>query len=81
MEKHISLIVPGRGEEREFHDMAIAPGTTVLEAVREAGVSAPNHFILEDEYGNKLVQGQNLYEMADEGQKFYVLPDEARVGL
>lgn len=77
--KHISLLVRGRGEEGEFHDMAIAPGTTVLEAIREAGIAAPNHYILEDERGSKFVQGQNLYELVVDGQKLFVLPDEARV--
>jgi hypothetical protein len=79
MDKHISLLVAGRGEERDYHDMAIGPGTTVLEAIRETGIDAANHYILEDERGTKFVQGQNLYELAMEGQKFYVLPDEARV--
>ena len=79
MEKHISLLVPGQGEEREFHDMPIHPGTTVLDAIRDTGVAAPNHFILEDEDGGKFVQGENLYELAREGQKFFLLPDEARV--
>ena len=79
MEKHISLLIPGQGEERQYHDMTIAPGTTVLEAIREAGVGSPNHFILEDQHGNKFVAGQNLYEVATEGDKFFAIPDEARV--
>jgi hypothetical protein len=79
VEKNISILKPGQGEEREIHDMRILPGTTVLEAIRETGVQSPSHWILEDEFGLKLVSGQNLYEAAEEGQKFYALPDEARV--
>ncbi len=80
MDKNITILVPGQGEERELHDMAIRPGNTVLEALRQAGIQHPNQFILEDGSGNQFVAGQNFYDVAQNGEKYYAVQDRARVG-
>lgn len=80
MEKDVALLMPGQGEERTIHDIPLAPGTTVLEAIRQTGIENPNHFLVEDREGQKFVGGENFYNRAVAGQKYFIVPDEARVG-
>ncbi len=80
MDKNVAILAPGQGEERILHDVTLRPGTTVLEAVRATGTSNPNHFFLEDEQGDRFVSGQNLYEVAQSGAKYFLVQDQARVG-
>lgn len=82
MEKHISVIIPGAGEEAEARDAAIDQGTTVADILRAANLD-PQRFRLELQRNGglqSLAAKDDVYGQVKEGEKVFVRPADIVVG-
>lgn len=73
--KNISLVVAGSGEIR---DLQIAPGVTVGEALKEAGLQG--YQLSRRATDEPLDSGVNLYDLVDNNEKLYATPEDVSVG-
>jgi hypothetical protein len=77
--KHVSLLLPGEGEERVLSRHRIYPTTSVLDLIRETTIAYPNHFVV-DVGGQLFPGGAKVYDVVKEDATVFVIPDRARVG-
>jgi hypothetical protein len=77
--KHVSLLLPGEGEERVLSRHQIYPTTSVLDLIRETTIEYPNHFVV-DVGGQLYPGGAKVYDAVEEDATVFVIPDQARVG-
>ena len=82
MDKNITVIIPGAGEEAEARDAPIRPGTTASELLRAAGKDPANWQLqLKRDDGFVSVAAQDdIYKQAAEGEKLFVVPKNIVVG-
>jgi hypothetical protein len=82
MDKNITLVIPGTGDEATAHDAPIKPGTTAAELLRAAGKS-PQDWGLQLRRGEgfqSLAAGDDLYGKVSEGEKVFATPQNIVVG-
>jgi hypothetical protein len=74
--KNIAIVVAGSGGE-QVKDVALAPSATVQEVLQEADLEG---FVLSRGSGETLSPDTDLYEAADQGEKFFATPEDIEVG-
>jgi len=74
--KSISIVVVGGSEE--VRDMEIAPGVTVAEVLREAGLEG--YQLSQQGNDRPFESGANLYELVGNKEKLYATPEDVSVG-
>lgn len=82
MEKDITVVVPGTGEEREARDLTIRPGTTAADVLSAIGLD-PARFQLQLKRGEEfesLSGSDNVYGKAEQGEKLFAMPRDIVVG-
>lgn len=82
MDKNITLIIPGAGEEAEARDAPIRPSTTAGELLRAAGKD-PANWQLQLKRGDGFVSvatQDDVYQQVAEGEKVFVVPKDIVVG-
>ena len=82
MDKQVTLIIPGAGDEAEARDAPIKPGTTVADLLRAAGMDPARWQIqLKRGDGFRSLSGRdNLYAAVEDGEKVYAVPKDIVVG-
>ncbi|MFQ5859207.1 MAG: hypothetical protein ACE5LU_26705 [Anaerolineae bacterium] len=82
MEKTITLIIPGAGDEAEARDAPIGPGTTAADILRAAGKD-PQNWQLQLKRGDGFVSlsGQDdVHKQVENGEKVFAVPKDIVVG-
>ena|GEM_PF-2558271 len=82
MEKEITVVVPGTGDEREARDLAIKSGTTAADVLQAIGLD-PARFQLQLKRGQEfesLAGADNVYGKAENGEKLFAMPRDIVVG-
>ncbi|MGQ9493707.1 MAG: hypothetical protein ACUVR2_08105 [Anaerolineae bacterium] len=82
MEKEITVVVPGTGEQREARDLAIKPGTTAADVLQAIGLDSAR-FQLQLKRGEEfesLSGTDNIYNKAENGEKLFAMPKDIVVG-
>lgn len=82
MEKAITVVVPGTGDEREARDLAIKPGTTATDVLQAIELD-PTRFQLQLKRGEEfesLSGADNVYVKAENGEKLFAMPKDIVVG-
>ena len=82
MEKKITLIIPGAGEEAEARDAPIQSGTTAADILRAAGKD-PANWQLQLRRGEGFVSlgGQDdVYKQTQDREKVFAVPKDIVVG-
>lgn len=74
MEKRITAIIPGAGDEAEARDASIQPGTTVADLLRAAGRNP-------QEWGLQLRRGDNFLSLSGEEDLYWQVQDGEKVFL
>jgi hypothetical protein len=82
MDKTITLIIPGAGDEAEARDAPIGPGTTAADILRAADKEPQNWQLqLQREAGFVSLSGQDdVYEQVKAGEKVFAVPKDIVVG-
>jgi hypothetical protein len=82
MEKQITVIIPGAGEDAQARDASIGPGTTAADILRSANLD-PERWKLElqREGGSvPLASGDDVYAQVKNTEKVFVRPADMVVG-
>ena len=82
MEKDVTVVVPGTGDQREARDLAIQPGTTATDVLQAIGLD-PARFQLQLKRGEEfesLSGTDNVYGKAENGEKLFAMPKDIVVG-
>jgi hypothetical protein len=82
MDKQITLVIPGTGEEAEARDAQVAPGTTAADLLRAAGKN-PQEWQLQVKRGDSftsLSDRDDVSARANEGEKVFAVPKNMVVG-
>lgn len=82
MDKSITIVVPGAGEEAEARDATIRPHTRAQDVLRSVRLD-PRRFRLElkRDGGNVSVSsGDDLYAIVENGEKVFARPNDMVVG-
>jgi hypothetical protein len=75
MEKMVSVVIAASGE---IKDIALSPGATVREILKEAGL---NGYQLSRKGGEPLAPDTDLYAEATDSEKLYATPEDVSVGV
>ena len=82
MEKNITVVVPGTGDERTGHDLTIRPGTRAADILKAVGLDA-NRFTLTKKEGDdetRFGNNDNVYRQVEDGEKLFAVPRDMTVG-
>lgn len=82
MNKQITVIIPGAGEEAQARDATIGPGTTVADILRSANLD-PDRWRLElqrDGGSVTLASNDDVYAQVKDKEKVFVRPADMVVG-
>ncbi len=82
MDKQITVVIPGAGEEAQARDATIGPGTTAADILRSANLD-PERWRLElqrDGGSVTLASGDDVHAQAKDKEKVFVRPADMVVG-
>jgi len=82
MDKTITLIIPGAGDEAEARDATIQPGMTAAQLLQAAGKD-PSRWQLQLKRGEgfvSLASQDNLFDQVQKGEKVFAVPKDMVVG-
>lgn len=82
MDKTITLVIPGAGDEAEARDAVIQPGMTASQVLQAAGKD-PTRWQLQLKRGDSFLSlaGQDdLYRQVEKGEKIFAVPKDMVVG-
>lgn len=82
MDKPITLVIPGTGDEAEARDAQVSQGTTAADVLQAAGKN-PQEWQLQLKRGDgflSLSDRDDLYAKANEGEKVFAVPKTMVVG-
>jgi len=82
MDKRITLIVPGAGDESQARDGEIKPGETVADVLRAAGKDPGNWraYLRRSNGDVPLAAQDDLYAVVENGEKVFAEPADMVVG-
>ncbi len=82
MEKQITLVIPGTGDEAEARDAPISPGTTAADLLQAANKN-PQEWQLQLKRGDSftsLSDREDVFARANDGEKIFAVPKKMVVG-
>ncbi len=83
MDKNITVVIPGAGEDAEARDAAIKSGTTATEVLRAADKDAQSWQLQLRREGGEFVSlsgRDDVYAQVKDGEKVFAVPKDIVVG-
>ena len=82
MQKNVTLVIPGTGDDAEARDAQVTEGTTAADLLQAAGKN-PQEWQLQVKRGEgfmSLSDRDDVYAQANDGEKLFAVPKNMVVG-